>query len=84
MARVWLEPGVYRWSAPAAAGARGTAVVEPYSDEFPPRPVASLATGTAAGFAWLQSYARQWWWLFVLAVAAFAAEWTWRQRRGLS
>jgi hypothetical protein len=80
VALVTLEPGVYRWSAP---GAGGMAVVEPYSEEFVPRPVASLSVG-AAGFTWLETYAREWWWLFLIAVAALAAEWAWRQRRGLS
>ena len=80
VALVPLEPGVYAWSAPAA---RGVAVVEPYSDEFVPRPVAGLTAG-AAGFTWVETYARERWWLFMIALVAFAAEWAWRQRRGLS
>jgi hypothetical protein len=83
VALVPLEPGVYAWSASAAGGARGVAVVEPYSNEFVPRPVARLSAG-AAGFTWVETYAREWWWLFMIALVAFAAEWAWRQRRGLS
>jgi hypothetical protein len=83
VALVPLEPGVYAWSASAGGRARGVAVVEPYSDEFVPRPVARLGAG-APGFTWLMTYAREWWWLFMMALVAFAAEWAWRQRRGLS
>lgn len=78
-----LEPGVYAWSAPAANGVRGMAVVEPYSEEFAPRPLARLATG-GEGFTWVERYAREWWWLFLIALGALVAEWAWRQRRGLS
>jgi hypothetical protein len=83
VALVLLEPGVYAWSTPAAPGAGGIAVVEPYSDEFAPRPVTRLTAG-AAGFMWVETYARERWWLFLMALVAFAAEWAWRQRRGLS
>jgi hypothetical protein len=82
-ALVLLEPGVYAWSTPAASGAGGVAVVEPYSDEFVPRPVAGLTAG-AASFTWVETHAREWWWLFLIALVALAAEWAWRQRRGLS
>jgi hypothetical protein len=81
VALVLLEPGVHAWS--IVGGVGGVAVVEPYSDEFVPRPVARLTAG-AAGFTWVETYAREWWWLFLVALVAFAAEWAWRQRRGLS
>ncbi len=79
-ARVPLAPGVYRWS---AAGAAGVAVVEPYSDEFPPATVAALRTDPDAGFVRVVRHARQRWWLYVVAVMALLGEWGWRQRRGL-
>jgi hypothetical protein len=83
LALVTLQPAVYQWSAPSVAGARDVAVVEPYSHEFVPRPVARLSAAPA-GFTRVERYARERWWLFLLALAAFVAEWAWRQRRGLS
>ena len=81
--RVRLPPGEYRWSAPEVSGATGVSAVEAYSDEFHPRPV-TLQTATAsAGFDVAFAYAREYWWLFALALAAFIGEWAWRQRRGL-
>lgn len=79
-ARVPLEPGTYRWS---AAGTRGTAVVEAYSDEFPPAPVAAFVGDPGPGVMLLVRHARERWWLYVIAILAFAGEWGWRQRRGL-
>jgi hypothetical protein len=77
-----LEPGVYRWSAPDA-GARGVVVVEPYSDEYPPRPVMPPVEGTGRAFTLEERRPRERWWWFLIAVLAFAGEWAWRQRRGL-
>jgi hypothetical protein len=83
IARLALPQGVYRWAA-ADVGARGTVAVEPYSDEFPPQPVwtpgPSLPVDDAGG---PRGYPRDRWWIFLLVVVALAAEWAWRQRRGL-
>ncbi len=83
VALVSLEPGIYRWTAPALGGERGLAVVEPYSDEFPPGTVASLPPRSGGGMVRLESHVRDRWWLFVVALLAFVGEWAWRQRRGL-
>jgi hypothetical protein len=82
-ALVSLGPGVYRWATTAAGGASGVSVVESYSSEFVPGGVMTLPTATADAFRLLAVSARQRWWLFVVALLAFAAEWAWRQRRGL-
>jgi hypothetical protein len=82
VALVSLEPGVYRWSAPLWR-AGGVVAVESYSDEFAPRPVVVPADDGRGGARILEVYARQRWWLFVVAVLALAGEWAWRQRRGL-
>ena len=81
-AELWLEPGSYAWSI-EGAGSSGVAVVEPYSAEFAPGPVtAPFGAGSVAGFAEIRLL-RQQWWVFLLALAALAGEWAWRQRRGL-
>jgi hypothetical protein len=81
-AEVWLEPGVYGWSIEGSRSG-GVAVVEPYSVEFTPGPVTTqFAAGSVAGFADVRLL-RQHWWMFLLALMAFAGEWAWRQRRGL-
>jgi len=36
-----------------------------------------------ARFILSERFVRQRWWLFVIAILAFAAEWGWRLRRGL-
>lgn len=81
LAGVVLDPGVYRWSAPGHDG--GIVAVEEYSDEFPLGPVVAVAGDAGSGLAVLIRHARERWWLYVLVVAAFAAEWAWRQRQGL-
>jgi hypothetical protein len=78
-----LDPGVYRWAAPDVRDARGVAVVEPFSDEYPARTVLAPPAGVGEAFTLLERHARERWWLFVVAVLALAAEWAWRQRRGL-
>jgi hypothetical protein len=82
-ASVILPVGTYRWTASGAADASGLAVVEPYSDELHPRGVAPVAGPVPPAFGFEERRARGRWWLFVLAIVAFAAEWAWRQRRGL-
>ena len=81
-AELSLPPGVYAYGA-ASGAERGIVAVETYSDEW--RPAAPLvhpqpggAAGRPAGTA-----LRDRWWLFVIAIAAFATEWAWRRRQGL-
>ncbi len=57
--------------------------VETYSDEWRPRaPVLSAQTGEATGRRSSVGL-RDRWWLFLVAIAALAAEWTLRRRQGL-
>jgi hypothetical protein len=81
-AELTLPPGAYRYAL-RGGPERGLIVVEQYSDEWrPAAPVvaaqegAALAQHESVGF-------RDYWWLYVLIVAAFAAEWAWRRRQGL-
>ena len=83
-AELRLSPGVYRYTASDGEGAEhGVVVVDAYSDEWRPAvPVLAPQPGTPEGR--LAGVAlRDRWWLFVLAIAAFAAEWAWRRRVGL-
>jgi hypothetical protein len=83
IAQVDLEPGVYRWSV-SEHGASGVAVVEAYSDEYPPASGAALTAGPTSGASpRVVAFLRERWWPFVIAVIAFLGEWAWRQRRGL-
>ena len=85
-AELRLPPEVYRYAAADGGGGgteRGVVAVETYSDEW--RPAASLLasqvgspTGRLTGVG-----LRDRWWLFIVAIAAFAAEWAWRRREGL-
>jgi len=81
-AELSLPPGVYAYRAPGGAE-RGVVAVETYSDEWrPAAPVVRAQPGGVAGR--LASTAlRDRWWLFVVAIAAFATEWAWRRRQGL-
>ncbi len=84
-AEVRLPPGTYRYALGNAAGAneRGVVVVEEYSDEWrPATPVLSAQPGIAAAGV-VRIGLRDRWWLFAVAIAAFAAEWAWRRRQGL-
>lgn len=78
-----VDPGVYTWTEMNRRDESGTFVVEPYSDEFHLRNAAIVATSGVAGNAMIESRMRQRWWVFVLIVLALAAEWTFRQRKGL-
>jgi len=84
-AELRLAPGTYRYALGNSTGAneRGVVVVEEYSDEWrPATPVLSPQPGTRAG-AVARIGLRDRWWLFAIAIAAFAAEWAWRRRQGL-
>jgi hypothetical protein len=78
-----LAPGVYRWRAGDEGSERGMVAVEQYSDEWrPSRAVLATQPGEAGG-ARHDVGARDLWWLYALAIAAFAGEWAWRRRQGL-
>ena len=80
-ALAWLEPGAYRYR--LSEGGAGTVAVEVYSDELVPRPVTLAARDSQAPRPSSRSAARDWLWLFGIAVAALAAEWLLRRRMGL-
>jgi len=81
-AELSLPPGVYSYGSPSGAE-RGVVAVETYSDEW--RPAAPVLHAQAGGGAGRLASAplRERWWLFVVAIAAFATEWAWRRRQGL-
>jgi hypothetical protein len=77
-----LPTGAYRYAL-RGGNERGVVVVERYSDEW--RPAAATVTEQAGlpGGGSESSELRDRWWLFVVAIGAFAAEWAWRRRAGL-
>ena len=84
-AELRFAPGTYHYSLGNATGAneRGVVVVEEYSDEWrPAAPVLAAQEGIPAGRV-ARIGLRDRWWLFAIAIAAFAAEWAWRRRQGL-
>jgi len=79
-----LPPGVYRWRAAEGAGSeRGLVAVEEYSDEWRPSPATLQSQPGESGGLRRDVGARDHWWLFALALAAFAGEWAWRRHQGL-
>ncbi len=80
-ASVWLPVGEYHYR--IAEGGQGTVAVESYSDEWLPRPVALAARAPVPPARADVSAARDWLWLFAIAVAALAIEWYARRRMGL-
>jgi hypothetical protein len=80
-AEVWLPPGEYRYQ--LGPGGIGTVAVEEYSDELIPRPVAVAAHEARATPTGATRSAREWPWLFALAVIGLAGEWVARRRLGL-
>ena len=81
-AELRLPPGTYRYAAEGGAE-RGLVAVDTYSDEWRPAPVALAAQPGAPAGRTVGVALRDRWWLFVVAIAAFAAEWAWRRRQGL-
>jgi hypothetical protein len=80
-AAVWLPPGEYRYK--LAPGGAGTVAVEQYSEELLPRPVTVTSHEARAAPASATRSAREWPWLFALAVVGLAGEWVARRRLGL-
>jgi hypothetical protein len=80
--RLRLAPGVYDYALEGGPE-RGMVVVETWSAEWQPtRPALAAQAGT--GSEQTQTVAmRDRWWLYALAIGAFAAEWAWRRRQGL-
>jgi len=81
-AELRLPPGVYRYTV-ADGPERGLIVVDDYSDEWRPTTAVLTPQPGAAEGRLVSVPLRDRWWLFVLAIAAFATEWAWRRRQGL-
>jgi hypothetical protein len=81
-AELRLAPGVYRYAMPGGPE-RGVVAVEEYSAEWRPAAPALAAQAGRAEGRFVQIGLRDRWWLFVIAIAAFAAEWALRRRQGL-
>jgi hypothetical protein len=81
-AELRLAPGVYRYTA-AGGSERGLVAVETYSDEWRPTVRALTAQPGLDAARPAVIALRDRWWLFVIAIAAFTAEWAWRRRQGL-
>jgi hypothetical protein len=77
-----LPPDAYRWRLPDGPE-RGLVIVEQYSDEWRPAAVTVAPQAGESGAGRVAVAARDRWWLFALAIAAFAGEWAWRRRQGL-
>ncbi len=80
-ALVWMSPGEYRYRLEGGGG--GTVAVEEYSDELLPRPVTLTTREARVRQPPGRTAAREWLWLFAVAVLAFAGEWLARRRLGL-
>jgi hypothetical protein len=77
-----LAPGTYRYTLSDGHG-RGMVAVDTYSDEWHSTP----RLGSQSGNTVVDRVVLDWrerWWLFALAIAAFACEWFWRRRLGLA
>jgi hypothetical protein len=81
-AELRLPPGAYRYAAQGGSE-RGLVAADVYSDEWRPSATTLSAQPGVSGGRRESVALRDRWWLFVLAVAAFAAEWAWRRRQGL-
>ena len=81
-AELLLPPGMYRYAL-SGGPEQGVVAVETYSDEWLPR-APSLTSQPGEATVRLASVGlRDRWWLFVIAIAALAAEWALRRRQGL-
>ena len=80
-APVRLPPGEYRYR--LVGGGGGMVAVEEYSDELLPSPVTLQARAARASLPRGRTAARDWLWLFGIAIAALSVEWLARRRLGL-
>jgi len=81
-AQLLLPPGIYRYTL-SGGSEQGVVAVETYSDEWRPHaPVLTAQPGEATQRL-VSVGLRDRWWLFLVAIAALAAEWTLRRRQGL-
>jgi hypothetical protein len=80
-AEAWLAPGTWRYR--LEGGTQGLVAVEQYSDELLGRApsIASKPGGVVTTTA--RTSARDWAWLFGLAVLGLCAEWLVRRKLGL-
>jgi hypothetical protein len=76
-----LPPGEYRYR--LVGGGGGMVAVEEYSDELLPSPVTLRARTARASLPQDRTSARDWLWLFAIAIAALSGEWLARRRLGL-
>lgn len=77
----WLPVGTYRYQ--LAGGGGGMVAVETYSDEWLPTPPALASHVGRPVRAPGRTSARDWPWLFAVAVLALSVEWMARRRLGL-
>lgn len=82
-AELRLPPAVYRWHAASGGSEHGLVAVEQYSDEWRPAAVTLAPQAGEPGGTRREAAARDQWWLYLVALAAFVAEWAWRRRQGL-
>jgi len=82
-ATLGLAPGVYRWRAGDQGAEGGMVAVEQYSEEWRPARAMLAPQPGEPGDMRRDVGARDLWWLYALAIAAFVAEWAWRRRQGL-
>src|SRR6267142_1096317 len=83
-AELRLPPGAYRYAASDGGGTeRGVVAADTYSDEWRPALPGLASQSGTPGERLTSAALRDRWWLFVVAIAAFAAEWAWRRREGL-
>ena len=80
-ASVRLPPGQYRYRFPGGGG--GTVAVEEFSDELLPSPATLVSRATRVPRPQGRTAARDWLWLFGIAVVALSLEWLARRRLGL-
>jgi hypothetical protein len=81
-AELLLPPGIYRYTL-SGGPEQGVVAVETYSDEWRPRPPVLTAQAGEATQRLASVGLRDRWWLFLVVIAALAAEWTLRRRQGL-
>jgi len=80
-AEVWLAPGTWRYR--LEGGTPGLVAIEEYSDELLPRAPTIVSKAGASVTGASRTAARDWLWLFGIAVLALCAEWLMRRKLGL-